>query len=168
MTRTKEQAHEYYVTHRDIWLKNAIENKEANDEHKRLYALRNPEKVVKAKVEYVLKNLTKVQEYQRKHYQEHKVEKQARRKELNDQQRSAFLKMYGEKCQCCGESETVFLVIDHIKGQKGIPRSKKELGAPAYRAALKSYDPDTYRILCHNCNFATRYEGSTCPHQKVN
>jgi DNA-nicking Smr family endonuclease len=169
MTKSPEEVkkarHEYYVAHRDIWLKNAITNKEANDEHKRLYALRNPEKIVKSKVEYALRNLTKVQEYQRQHYQENKVEKQIRRKQLDTEKRELFLKLYGGKCSCCGESQKEFLAIDHIKGQKGIPAAKKELGVKAYRAAIKNYDPETYRILCHNCNFATRYEGAICPHQ---
>ncbi len=162
----KQAKHEYYITHRDTWLKNAIERKEANDEHKRLYALRNPDKVVKAKVEYALRNLTKTQEYQRKHYQEHKEEKQLRRKEIYEEHKEAFLQMYGNKCACCGESIRMFLALDHIEGQKGIPRVKKEVGVKAYRAALKKYDPTTYRILCHNCNFATRFDGSICPHQR--
>ncbi len=160
---TKEQRHQYYITHRDKWLKNAIENKEANTEHKRLYALRNPEKVIASKVKYTLEHLTERQEYGRKHYQANKEAKQKRRKELCDAERKRFLDLYGNACECCGETEPMFLVIDHIKGQKGI--SKKETGIKAYRKANAKVDKTTYRILCHNCNFATRFDGAICPHQ---
>lgn len=160
----KKAQHDYYVTHRDIWLKNAIERKEANDEHKRLYALRNPEKIVKAKVEHAMRNLNKLQEYGRKHYQENKEAKQKRRKELCDAERTKFLEMYGNACECCGETIKMFLAIDHVQGQKGI--SNKETGIKAYRKANKKLDKTMYRILCHNCNFATRYDGAICPHRQ--
>ena len=160
----KEYRKQYYQSHKDIWLKNAIENKEANDAHKRLYALRNPEKVIKAKVESAMRNLTKVQEYQRNHYQENKEAKQKRRKELCDAERNKFLELYGGKCECCGESQKLFLAIDHVQGQKGI--TNKETGIKAYRKANKKLDKTMYRILCHNCNFATRFDGSVCPHQQ--
>lgn len=78
--------------------------------------------------------------------------------------RTLFLDMYGNRCSCCGEDEKVFLTIDHIKRQIGIKR--KEGSNQAYYKALKIYDPQKYRILCHNCNQATIY--GECPHQRKN
>jgi hypothetical protein len=80
------------------------------------------------------------------------------RRNLLDQ----FLKMYGNKCACCGEFEREFLVLDHVKGQIGIERESYNT---AFRNAIKQFDPEKYRVLCHNCNMATRW-GRTCPHQR--
>jgi hypothetical protein len=77
--------------------------------------------------------------------------------------RNAFLDMYGNKCSCCGEVEPIFLSLDHVKGQKGLKR--KELSGDAYVKASKVFNPEKYRILCHNCNQATRYH-EVCPHQR--
>lgn len=73
--------------------------------------------------------------------------------------RNDFLKMYGEKCRCCGESSKEFLTIEHINGQKG----KKDHSTTAYRKAVLEYRSDIYEILCMNCNHAKGRYGY-CPH----
>lgn len=79
------------------------------------------------------------------------------------QQRQTFLFMYGNACQCCGETCERFLCLDHINGQAG---KKREHSGTAYSKAIASYQPDLYRILCWNCNSAVRY-GRTCPHKET-
>lgn len=74
--------------------------------------------------------------------------------------RKLFIKMYGEKCVCCGESNYEFLTIEHKHGQVG---KKKEGSYRAYRNAIKEYLPDVYEILCMNCNFSKGKYGY-CPH----
>jgi hypothetical protein len=74
---------------------------------------------------------------------------------------------YGGKCDCCGESRLAFLSIDHIGG--GGAKHRKELGQNhirKLRELLKAqgWPKDKYRILCMNCNFATRH-GKPCPHE---
>jgi len=76
--------------------------------------------------------------------------------------RNKFFDMYGGCCSCCGESEREFLSLDHVEGQIG----KKKEGHKAYRTAIKELRLDKYRILCHNCNQATKH-GKICPHRKV-
>lgn len=76
--------------------------------------------------------------------------------------RGDALAAYGGKCECCGETEPRFLCIDHRYGD----------GA-AHRAAIKTtiffwlrkngYPKDRFRLLCHNCNFASGTKG-VCPH----
>lgn len=82
-------------------------------------------------------------------------------KERYENNKSVFFKTYGNKCECCGETETIFLTIDHINGQAG---KKRDSAAQAYAKAIKKYNPNEYRILCHNCNHAVRF--GICPHQK--
>lgn len=79
--------------------------------------------------------------------------------------RQELLDAYGRRCACCGESEPAFLTLDHINGggkkdraqipdgQRGLYRKLKKLGWPT----------DRFRLLCMNCNFATR-RGTPCPH----
>lgn len=73
----------------------------------------------------------------------------------------------GYRCVCCGETEKVFLVIDHINGGGNKERSKigpkgTRGGAGQYWTLVKRGFPSGYQVLCHNCNFAkTR---GTCPH----
>lgn len=75
--------------------------------------------------------------------------------------RRLFLKMYGGRCSCCGETKEEFLTIEHKNGQV---KGKKEVGIVAYRLATKEYRPDLYCILCWNCN-CSRGRYGYCPHQ---
>lgn len=74
---------------------------------------------------------------------------------------------YGGICACCGETEIEFLTIDHIGG--GGTKHREELGGSlgVYRQIVKQNYPTKYRVLCMNCNWATRWK-HVCPHQKGN
>ncbi len=79
-----------------------------------------------------------------------------------------LIEAYGGKCQCCEETETAFLTLDHIGG--GGAEHRKSLGGNhirKLRQELKAqgWPKDKYRLLCMNCNFATRH-GKPCPHIK--
>ena len=64
----------------------------------------------------------------------------------------------GNRCKCCGETEPVFLSIDHIYND-GAPFRKRGGGAK-YSRMLKAIE--RVQILCMNCNWAKRY--GPCPH----
>lgn len=75
--------------------------------------------------------------------------------------REEILTTYGSHCVCCGETEPVFLALDHINND----------GA-AHRAAVKNiyrdvkkrgFPKDEFQLLCHNCNMAKHLLGE-CPH----
>lgn len=68
---------------------------------------------------------------------------------------------YGRCCDCCGESEPVFLAIDHMPGasREGDQRNLTEW-------IVKNGFPEGFRILCHNCNMAIRFK-RICPHQEA-
>lgn len=71
------------------------------------------------------------------------------------------------RCSCCGETELVFLTLDHTDGLGA--KHRKEIfgagtgGAAIYRWVIKNGFPDLFRVLCFNCNFAFHTLGS-CPH----
>ena len=80
--------------------------------------------------------------------------------------RARALRMYGNKCQCCGETEIRFLTFDHINcggkvHRQSIGSSRQFLdwlvAVGRRRAGI--------RVLCLNCNFAVQF--GSCPHQMV-
>jgi hypothetical protein len=84
---------------------------------------------------------------------------------------------YGGKCVCCGESNLVFLTIDHKYG--GGNEHRRQLANDFSRKGLKIFAgtrmyrwlrtqgwPAEFQILCWNCNMAKR-GNSECPHKSL-
>jgi hypothetical protein len=82
-----------------------------------------------------------------------------RRTRYKDQ---VFAKYGGYICACCGETEPLFLSIDHING--GGTQERKTTGRDHYIALAKGPLRDDLRILCHNCNRGRWLNGGECPH----
>lgn len=81
--------------------------------------------------------------------------------------RQKLLEVLGGKCVCCGESAPRFLTLDHIAGGGRYHRSTRPKTYQVYKDVLT--DPsarDKYRLLCWNCNCATR-GGVVCPHNQA-
>lgn len=78
---------------------------------------------------------------------------------------------YGNKCLCCGETEPKFLTLDHINNDGHMDRGpKRRLTAKLldrHRKIIATNFPDTYRILCFNCNCGRERNGGICPHMGV-
>lgn len=69
---------------------------------------------------------------------------------------------YGGKCACCGEWRYEFLALDHINGDGA--KIRREMNVEKELVILKdSGYPESYRILCHNCNQSRGFFGY-CPH----
>lgn len=90
--------------------------------------------------------------------------------------KATVITAYGGKCSCCGESEPMFLVIDHVNddgaehreaighGRTTDGRRKVGSGSIIYAWLVKHCFPDGFQLLCANCNMAKQSGG--CPHQK--
>ena len=79
------------------------------------------------------------------------------------EQKSQALAAYGGAiCACCGETEHAFLTIDHVGG--GGRQHRAEIRTSLYRWLRLNNYPSGFRVLCMNCNFATRF-GRPCPHE---
>lgn len=75
---------------------------------------------------------------------------------------------YGRVCSCCGESEYDFLSIDHINNDGHLekwPSGRIISGKQLYQKIVKAGFPDTYQVLCMNCNFGKRMNNGICPHK---
>lgn len=74
----------------------------------------------------------------------------------------------GYKCACCGETERVFLSIDHIYNDGHILRRNGVHGRSAtafYRWIRMHNYPPGFQVLCMNCNVGKHRNGGVCPHQ---
>ena len=80
---------------------------------------------------------------------------------------------YGGKCACCGESNPLFLTIDHVNndGYKIRPRNKKgvavanERSGHYYVRIIKEGFPSYLQLLCWNCNCGKARNKGICPHK---
>lgn len=79
--------------------------------------------------------------------------------------RLAILDHYGSRCSCCGESQALFLCIDHVNNDGYTDRQLKQI--ELYQKIIKRGFPDSYRILCYNCNCGRERNGGVCPHLGV-
>jgi hypothetical protein len=75
---------------------------------------------------------------------------------------------YGGACACCGETESLFLEVDHIDGG-GSEHRKTVRGGSMFYSWLKKqgFPKDKYRLLCRNCNYGRFRNGGECPHRTV-
>ena len=109
--------------------------------------------------------------YQRNHleYKREYDRKRDRNAEKRKLRREVLVQYGGNppKCACCGESEYIFLCLDHVNNDGWYERNvlKLEKRQILYRAR-KKYRPDRYQILCHNCNMGKQIKGE-CPHKAI-
>lgn len=106
--------------------------------------------------------------YNERYRQEHREHLSAEKLAEGKRIREEGMRILGNVCACCGESDKHFLTLDHIKGRDTLDVSdngKRRLtGLHAWRLARRlGYPRDKYMLLCYNCNFAKNSYG-TCPH----
>lgn len=123
-------------------------HKEAIKKKRRANYLENREEIIATTKKWHDANKERTQQNQRKYL-----------KNLLDN----LHQVYGDKCVCCGESERIFLTLDHIDG--GGSADYKKGRVTALRRIIKERDPTKYRILCWNCNMGRQRNGGICPHQ---
>lgn len=71
---------------------------------------------------------------------------------------------YGNgKCVCCGETEIMFLSIDHTNGDGC--KHLKHIGYNLYFWLKKNNYPEGFQVLCFNCNRGKYLNNGICPHQ---
>lgn len=90
---------------------------------------------------------------------------------MHQRRRSIVLKAYGGKCACCTESEPAFLALDHKDGagnahRRSLHKNGKNAGGSTriYTWVIRNNFPESFQLLCHNCNFAKSHNPGGCPH----
>jgi hypothetical protein len=148
---------------------------------------KDPKKQQEANYRWKAKNLARWQKYQREYVKVKRAanpiphrtankkwadqnlpreRKNELSREYNRKLRQEVLNAYGNKCACCGETENVFLSMDHIHG--GGNQHRKSLGKSpsAFYRWLKrnNFPQEDFRCLCMNCQIGYARNG-ICPHQ---
>jgi hypothetical protein len=104
----------------------------------------------------------------RANYVENAEAYKLRMKKIRDGLKDEFIAEYGGKCECCAETASEFLTIDHIKG--GGTKHRKAIGPTSQLIRIlkrQGWPKGEYRLLCMNCNLAYGRFGY-CPHKRVN
>jgi len=103
--------------------------------------------------------------YDRKRYYKNKSSRlEAIQKRNQIAKDEVYRKLGGYKCICCGETEKVFLTLEHKNGD-GKEERKYYGGSRLLPALLKRDDLSNYEILCMNCNLGKYRNGGICPHR---
>jgi len=89
-----------------------------------------------------------------------------RARERRRRVRQRVIAKYGGCCQCCGEAEYAFLVIDHVLDDGHTDRKRFANSQGFYSYLNKRRRMARYQILCCNCNSAKSFHGG-CPHTKM-
>ena len=80
-------------------------------------------------------------------------------------QEATFNAYGGYKCNCCGETEPLFLTIDHVNNDGNKHRKKfQSTGDGLYKWLKQNGYPEGFQVLCMNCNHGKRRNGGICPH----
>ena len=112
-------------------------------------------------------------EYVKKHREaQRSYAKMARKTEAYKARQARYLKNlrikvlmhYGNKCACCGETEPMFLEIDHINNDGAQQRRGVSSNRFYFWLKRHNYPPD-FQILCSNCNRGKWRNGGICPHK---
>lgn len=68
--------------------------------------------------------------------------------------RNDIFTAYGNKCNICGQTQEIYLQIDHINGD-GHKHRKESSPSTIYNDIRKEgYPKDKYQLLCANCHLA--------------
>jgi len=120
------------------------------------WVVKNRKHSNKKQREYYLKNIDKLREYYRN------------RSKLFPQKKykNEVISGYGGKCNCCGETNIIFLTVDHVNNDGAEQRrfNRSESGNSLYRKIVKNNFPAEYQILCYNCNIGKYHNKGVCPH----
>jgi len=131
---------------------------------RKVYCERHPDRVRNTNKAWRVRNPEKRRAYTKAYALMHPdlPEKQRLRRWRN---RTECIQEYGGRCACCGESELLFLTIDHVNG--GGTKHRETIGSNIYSWLRRNnYPKEGYQVLCMNCNWGRSQNGGTCPHMQ--
>lgn len=89
----------------------------------------------------------------------------ARRTEQYAADKARVIELYGGSCACCGETEPMFLTLDHVNNDGAEHRATDSLASQGVRWHRRNgfVRDERFQLLCWNCNCAKGIHGA-CPH----
>lgn len=82
---------------------------------------------------------------------------------LYNRNKELVYKHYGNKCKCCGETNPLFLSIDHINNDGSHHRKTFSISLSTW--LVHNNFPKDFQLLCYNCNMGKARNGGVCPHK---
>jgi len=160
----------YYYSHieqtRMAQKKYYLEHREQARASGKKYQQTHPEKVRASSNKYYNDHRENIRKSQKKYYDTHHEKVLAYQRMNKSRYYKKICKTvfahYGYRCNCCGETEPLFLEIDHVNGYKSGPRA----GLPLYQWLISNNYPEGFQILCSNCNQGKRRNHNVCPHEE--
>jgi hypothetical protein len=98
----------------------------------------------------------------------YRAKKQKEEREKIAKLKQAVYENYGMVCACCGEDNPLFLTIDHVNNDGFATKTSggnRYSSTAVYRKIVKEGFPDTFQVLCMNCNFGKSRNKGICPHK---
>jgi hypothetical protein len=85
----------------------------------------------------------------------------------NGVKEQVYLAYGGYVCACCGETEKLFLSIDHVANNGAAHKREFKLrtSTEVYFWLRKMNFPPGFQVLCMNCQWGKRNNNGICPHQ---
>jgi len=75
---------------------------------------------------------------------------------------------YGRICSCCGETNILFLTMDHLDGNGQNHRINSDIYRTLYTEFQKTGNWNTrISVVCYNCNCGKWRNGGICPHKNI-
>ena len=150
----------------------SLDKKIKDNEYSQKHYLKNKKHYKKVRKIYYLKNRELINGKTKEYYKQNKTSSLFRVRKYTKKLREIILNHYGWKCSCpnCPEKNPIFLTIDHKNndGYKDKMKSGHRYGGSnLYRKIIKENFPDTYQVLCWNCNCGKRSNGGICPHNNI-
>lgn len=107
-------------------------------------------------------------EYRRRFNQAHPDRQREYERKRTEKWWARLCKVYGNGCECCGETNKMFLTLAHRNNDGA--KERKEIGRHPrvmMKRAIDLADPTRYMILCFNCNCGAARNDGVCPHKGV-
>lgn len=134
-------------------------------ENNRQHKARNRERLRLEGLAYYHDNIEDRSAYSKRYTAEHPEIKRAAHVRRKEEYLAIVVAHYGGGCYCCGESNPLFLTLDHINDDGAKERKTRKGGSQFYATVIREGFPTNLRLACWNCNCARYYRGGICPHQ---
>lgn len=92
----------------------------------------------------------------------HREKKRVLARKQRNRLRTEAYEHYGGACVCCGETNHLFLNLDHINSDGHLYRAETSAAQETYRIYREK--PGDIQLLCYNCNLGRARNHGICPH----
>jgi len=126
----------------------------------------------KEMVAWRIRNKERLKRYKKGYYEKNKSALTLQQKGRRDNLKKLVFDHYGRRCNCpkcpTPDIDPLFLTIDHINNdgykERGHKNRRGLSTTSIYLKIIRTGFPDTYQVLCWNCNCGKRLNNGICPH----